>query len=431
VNVLSIAGSDPSSGAGIQGDIKTYSELGAYGLTIVTAVTSQNTSKFLQVEAISPTMITSQIESVLSDFHIDAIKIGMVYNARIIKVIHSKLKGTRIPIILDPVFKSTTGGVLLLKDAHSDFRKLLVPLSFVITPNIFEAEKLTGMKIRTKNDVKKAATKICLMGAKNVIIKGGHLKGSIVTDFLLDGAGFYTFSAKRIQLATHGLGCNFSAALAISIAEGNNLKDAVRFAKEFSAKSIISSQKIGKGIFITHTKDQIRKNLSDAISKFLNLKEISKYIPESQTNFVYSKAKPKSPKDILGISGRIVKAANKPILAGNITYGGSRHVALAVLEMTKKFPDTRSALNVKYDKELIKRAIDKQFLVLHYDRGVEPSRTKNKEGNTISWGIRNAIKNVPRSPDLIFHKGDFGKEPMILIFGCRPQEVITKLMKII
>ena len=140
--VLSIAGSDPSGGAGIQADLKTFSTLGVYGLSVVTAITSQNTTKFSKVKEISSDMIKSQLESVLSDFKIDVIKIGMVYDSSAIKAIFSKLKEIRAPIILDPVFESTTGGILLQKEAFPLFKKLLVPLSFVIIRRQLLIQKL-------------------------------------------------------------------------------------------------------------------------------------------------------------------------------------------------------------------------------------------------------------------------------------------------
>jgi len=433
VIILSIAGSDPSAGAGIQADLKTFSTLGAYGLTVVTAITSQNTRKFFKVKEISSDMIKSQLESVLSDFDINVIKIGMVYSSSVIKAIYSELKEIKAPIILDPVFESTTGGVLLQKQALPLFKKLLVPLSFVITPNIPEAERLAGIKIRTPKDVRKAAEIIHRMGAKNIVIKGGHLDGKLVTDFVLEKNKFYTFSGRRIERTTHGGGCNFSASLAVSLAKKSNLKDAVKFAKDYSFKSISNSQKVGRGIFITKIgkEDDIEKELSDAIFKFTNLKNIFKYIPEVQTNFVFSKPKPRSLDDILGVSGRIVKDGQKLIVAGTLQYGSSRHVGSAVLEMAKKFPSIRSGINIKYDKELIKKAISKNYSVLHYERIKEPSTTKTKEGHTISWGVKNAIKNTTKPADLVFHKGDFGKEPMILIFGANPIQVLGKLAKIV
>lgn len=431
--VLSIAGSDPSAGAGIQADLKTFSSLGVHGLSVVTAITSQNTTKFSKVKEISDYMVKSQLDSVLSDFNIDAIKIGMVYNSSTIKAIYSKIKESKAPIVLDPVIKSTTDGILMRKEALPHFRKLLVPLSFVITPNIPEAEALAGMKIKTPKDIRKAAIAIHRMGAKNIVIKGGHLDGKFATDFVLEEDKFYTFSEKKISRTAHGGGCNFSASLAVSLAKGNSLKNAVRFAKEFSLESIRQSEKIGRGIPITKTgkADEVEKELSDAIFKFTNMKDIFKYIPEVQTNFVFSRANPKSLDDVLGVSGRIVKAGKKVIVAGSLRYGGSRHVGSAVLEMVIKFPSIRSAINLRYDKEVIKKAIVKKFSVLHYERISEPAKTSAKEGRTVSWGIKTAIRDAKRPADLIFHKGDIGKEPIILIFGKNPNEVLFKLAKIV
>lgn len=433
MHVLSIAGSDPSSGAGIQGDLKTYSALGVYGLTVVTAITSQNTLKFSNVEEISAGIIKDQLESVLSDFKIDAIKIGMVYSSSVIRAIYSKLKGKKIPMVLDPVFKSTTGGVLLQTDALPDFKRMLVPLAFVITPNIMEAGRLTGMRIRTRNDVRCAAVQIQQMGAKNVVIKGGHLNGKTVTDFVLEGTRFYSFSGKRTLRTNHGGGCGFSASLTVSLAKRRTLSDSVKFAKEFTMESIKNSQKVGKGIFIVKEDnvDKIEKDLANAITDFSNIKNVYKLIPECQTNFVFSKPDPRSLGDVLGVSGRIVKTGETVTIAGSLKYGGSKHVASAVLEMNKKFPNIRSALNVKYDTKLIRKGIAKRFSVLSYDRIVEPLKTKTKEGYTISWGVRNAIKNAKRPPDLIFHKGDVGKEPMILLFGKEPKDILTKLAKLV
>ncbi|HXV38011.1 MAG TPA: bifunctional hydroxymethylpyrimidine kinase/phosphomethylpyrimidine kinase [Nitrosopumilaceae archaeon] len=433
MHILSIGGSDPSSGAGIQADIKTFSSLGTHGLCVVTAITSQNTKKFSRVETVSNGIIKSQLESVLSDFKINMIKIGMLYSSGIIRTIYFMLKKTKIPIVLDPVFESTTGGTLLQKEAFSDFKKFLVPLSYIITPNVPEAEKLSGLKIKNEQDVRRAAKKIQSLGAKNVIIKGGHLRGDLSRDFVLEGSKFYSFSAKKIPITIRGTGCTFSASLTVALVKGKTLKDAVGFAKEFTTESIKNSQKIGKGIPIVNidTKDIIERELSDAISSFTKIKNIYKVIPEVQTNFVFSKPKPRSTNDILGVSGRIVKASKSIIPAGNLEYGGSRHVGSALLEVSSKFPATRSAMNIKFDKKFIKKAKAKKLLVKSYQRTDEPFKTKSKEGRTISWGIRGIIRDAKKAPDLIFHTGDIGKEPMIIIFGKNTKDVLDKLAKII
>lgn len=434
MNILSIAGSDPSSGAGIQRDLKTFDELGAYGLSVITAVTSQNSSKFFDVEPISPSLVKSQIRSILEDFRVDAIKIGMVYDKQTIKVIHSELGKIKIPIILDPIFKSTTGGILQMESAFSDFKNLLVPLSYVITPNVLEAQKIASVKINSIKDMEKAARKIQKMGAKNVIIKGGHISsGPKIKDVLLEGNIFQIFSHDRIKFESHGGGCTFSAALCANIARGEKLSAAMNSAHIFTLNSIRNAVKIGRGFSIVKPAevDEIEKQLSHAISEFCSIESIHKYIPECQTNFVYSISNPVSIKDVMGIEGRIVRTGKFVTIAGQVTYGGSKHVATAVLEMTRKFPSVRSGVNLKYKDKTIKRAISKGLKVSFYDRKKEPQKIKGKENNTVSWGIKTAISDLKDPPDIVFHKGDFGKEPMILIFGKNPIELLGKILKMV
>ena len=434
MNVLSIAGSDSSSGAGIQGDIKTFNAFGAYGLSVITAVTSQNTTKFFDVKPVSPKLVKSQIRSILEDFHIDAIKIGMIYDKQTVRVVHSELAEIKTPIILDPIFKSTTGGILQKEETFLDFKKMLIPLSYVITPNIMEAEKITNIKIKSFKDMKSAARKIQKLGSKNVIIKGGHfLKGSKVSDLLLDGKKFSVFSHDRMKFESHGGGCTFSAALCVNIARGKKLSDAIDSARLFTIESMRNAVKMGRGIPIINqtSGDEVESQLFDAISEFCSIKSIFEYIPECQTNFVYSTSNPNSLNDIIGLEGRIVRTGKFVTIAGSLKYGGSRHVASAVLEITKKFPSIRSGLNLKYDKKTIKNAISKGLKVSSYDREEEPSEIQDKEGNTISWGIKRALTNSKTPPDIIFHKGGFGKEAMILVFGKNPTEVLRKTLKIV
>ena len=247
----------------------------------------------------------------------------------------------------------------------------------------------------------------------------------------MEGAKFYLFSAKKIPITNHGSGCTFSASLAVFIAEGHDFRESVRLAKEFTTLSIRSSQKIGRGIAIVSAQqDNIKKELEQYISEFAKLKDAYKLIPEVGTNFVFSKQDPKSISDVVGVSGRIVKSFDSVIVAGSLEYGGSRHVGSALLVAAQKFPKTRSALNIKYDKNLIEKAKSKVLLVKNYQRSDEPKKTKKEEGGTIPWGIKDAIKDLTRAPDVIFHTGDVGKEPMSIIFGTNPKEVVRKLAKL-
>ena len=194
MNILTIGGSDTTSGAGIQSDIKIFSNNGFYPFTVITAITSQNTKKITSIEPVSMRSLESQMESVLSDFHIDAVKIGMVFNSQNIKTIHSKLKNSKFPIVVDPIIKSTTGRLLLKRNALPDYRKMIIPLADVITPNRYEAKVLTGL-----TDVRKAAKKMQIMGAKNVIITGFTESNNKISDFILEPNNQYKISGKKFQ----------------------------------------------------------------------------------------------------------------------------------------------------------------------------------------------------------------------------------------
>jgi len=424
MNILTIGGSDTSSGAGIQSDIKTFSDFNAYGFTVITAITSQNTKHISNIEPVSTKSLKTQLDSILSDFHIDGIKIGMVYNSDIIKIIHKKFRNNHVPIIVDPIIKSTTGTTLLKKDALNDYRKMIIPLADVITPNKYESKILSGI-----SNVKKAAQKLQTLGAKSVIITGALKSKGKISDFILDGDKEYFITGKIIPITNHGSGCNYSASIAVSLAKQNTLRYAVKTAKNYVYNSIKNSKNIGKGVRITHQKISAEKlELLKSINDFKRIKNVHKIIPECQTNFVLSKKRPKTIRDVLGVSGRLVKSGKEVLTAGEIIYGGSHHVGTAVIEVSKKFPSIRSGLNIKFDSKIISKAKSCGLVVLNYDRNEEPKKSKRKEGSSIKWGINNTLKI--KSPDVIYHKGDVGKEPMILVFGETPNDVIKKLSKI-
>ena len=424
MNILSIGGSDPSSGAGIQSDIKTFSNHNVYGFTIITVITSQNTKKVTSIEPVSTKSLRMQLDSILSDFHIDAIKIGMVYNSQIIRVINSKLRDVKVPIVVDPIIKSTTGAMLLKKSALRDYKKMIIPLAYAITPNKYEAKILSGI-----SNTNKSARKIQSMGAKCVIITGATSSSGKISDFVLEENSEYVISGKKIPIRNHGSGCNYSASIAASLANGNTIRDAVKTAKDYVYQSIKYSQKIGKGVNITHKNiSNGMRELSYSINHFKQIKNIYKVIPECQTNFVFAKKNPKSVMDVLGISGRLVKSGKEVVTAGEIVYGGSQHVGTAVIQVCKKFPEVRSGLNIKYDPKIISNAKKSKFTVLRYDRSKEPKKSKQKENSSIAWGVSNCLN--AKSPDIIYHKGDIGKEPMILIFGNNPDEIIQKVSKL-
>jgi len=439
---LTIAGSDSSGGAGIQADMKTMSALGIYSCTVITAITAQNTSNVDYILPLNADIIKKQIMSILSDIPIHAIKIGMVYNNEIITVISDILRNLKIPIVLDPIVSAGTGAQLLQGEFLSDFKTKLIPVCDVVTPNISEAEKLSGIKIKNENDIKKTALKIQKQGARNVVIKGGHFRNEemIILDTILDEFGkFIVIKNPRMKIVeTHGSGCNFSAAVTAFVALKFPVVKACIMANKYVHNSIVNTLKIGKGIPVNNPistmyeescKYKVMQELANAVDQLTNIKNFEKLIPETQSNIAYAIPYAKKIEDVAGVNGRIVKVGDRSIPTSGIKFGASRHVASSILEYMKINQLVRSALNIKNDKKILDKC-NRLFRVTHYERKLEPKTIKNKDGKSVSWGVSQALSKNPDA-DIIYHTGDMGKEPMIIIFGQDPQEVVDKVKKIL
>ncbi|WP_411679918.1 bifunctional hydroxymethylpyrimidine kinase/phosphomethylpyrimidine kinase [Clostridium thailandense] len=246
--VLTIAGSDSCGGAGIQADLKTMSSLGVYGMSVITAVTAQNTIGVQDVMEVSKELVEAQIRSIFNDIKVDAVKIGMVSNTEIIKVIKDLLIEYKVKnIVVDPVMISKSGYFLLKPEAQEAI-KGLISIADVVTPNIPEAEVLTGMKIEDADAMKEAALIIKRTGAKNVLIKGGH-RCNDANDILLCEDKFITLEGFRIETKnTHGTGCTLSSAIASHLAKEYSVKDSLSLSKEYITKAIQNSFSIGEGV---------------------------------------------------------------------------------------------------------------------------------------------------------------------------------------
>ena len=251
---LTIAGSDSSGGAGIQADLKTFQAHGVFGMSAITAVTVQNTQKVYDIQEIHPKIVHDQITCLFEDIEIHAVKIGMVSSIELIQAIAKALKSVKSPaIVLDPVMISKSGYSLLKQDAQDALVRYLFPLAQVVTPNIYEAQAITGHTIQNIDDMKIAAVDILKLGAKKVVVKGGHLGKDQATDILYDGLEFNTLQSHRVDTKnTHGTGCTFSSAIAANIALGKPFFEAVTLAKAYITGAIEHALSIGKGHGPTH-----------------------------------------------------------------------------------------------------------------------------------------------------------------------------------
>jgi len=247
--ILIIAGSDSSGGAGIQADIKTVTALGSYAMTAITAVTAQNTKGVKKITPIPTKNVQKQITMILDDIGADGVKIGMLHNASIIKCVYSILKKYKLKnIVLDPVMVAKSGTKLINNSSIKYLKKLLLPLSNLVTPNIPEAEVLIGGSISNKKDMIEAAKIILNMGSKNVLLKGGHLKSKMIFDILATKKGIKVFSKRKINTKnTHGTGCTLSSAIATCLSQKKSIFRSCKISLRYVDKAIASAPGYGKG----------------------------------------------------------------------------------------------------------------------------------------------------------------------------------------
>lgn len=245
--VLTIAGSDPSGGAGIQADLKTFHQFGCYGTSVVTLLTVQNTQRVSAVEIMKPKFVIAQLDAVLEDLEPRAAKTGALGNREIVERVALRARLFSFPLVVDPVMISKHGSLLLEKEALEVFKRNLLPLAFLVTPNVHEAAALSGLVLDSDRSFEEAAKAISGFGAKAVLIKGGHRRGE-AADLLFEEGEFHTFVSPRIETNhTHGTGCTYSAAITAGLAKGKTLFDAVGSAKKFITEAIRTNPGLGKG----------------------------------------------------------------------------------------------------------------------------------------------------------------------------------------
>ena len=428
--VMTIGGSDCSGGAGIQADIKTFSAFGVHGTSVLTAITAQNSDGVQAIQEVPVRIVEQQLQSVMRDMAVDYAKTGMLYSAEIIVVAATQLKRYNVPFVLDPVMSAGAGGILLEDNALNTLIELLIPICAVVTPNVPEASRISGLEIKDKEDAKLAALKINDMGASAVLIKGGHLEHDIAagkaTDLIYDGE-FEHISTSMIKQGkiVHGAGCTFSAALAAELAKGTNLHDAAASAKKFVYNAILCGEKLPNLIVVNQSlrKDADRyfvlENVKEAVTMLKETLNFKNHIPEVGTNIGMAIADAKSEHDVAAVDGRII-AAREGVHAGCVDFGVSSHVARLILTMMKHDKRKRSAINLKYTSELIEACDELGLTVSSFDRAKEPIGAK-----TMDWGVREA--SVVFSPDVVYDLGAVGKEPMVRIFGNTAVEVAVKV----
>jgi len=440
--VLSIAGSDSGGGAGIQADLKTFAALGVHGMTAITSITAQNTVDVTAIQDVNPEIVRAQIEAVVVDIGVDAAKTGMLHTSEIIEVVVEEIGKHGFPVVVDPVMISKSGAHLLKPEAKNTLVDMLLPLATVVTPNAMEAEAISGIKINSLKDWEKAALKITNLGAESVVIKGGHIleiEGQAI-DILLHNDKYIYLEAERHEAKdTHGTGCSFSSAIAAEIAKGKSVPDAVRAAKRFVNNAIRFGLRIGHGhgplnpmadLYNDAEKFMVLENVKEAVKILEECPNAGILVAEVQMNIGMALPYAVKPDDVAAVEGRIVRMGNCVRAVGCPRYGVSGHVARTILAVREFDKDIRAGMNIRYSEEALSACNDLGLVVSHYDRREEPEEIKTKEGMTTYWGASEAVKRAGRVPDIIYHLGDWGKEPMITLIGKTAVEVAEKATEI-
>ncbi len=427
---LTMAASDPSGGTGIQSDLKTFSFAKIHGTSIITCITAQNTSGVHAIYPLDLEVIETQLDSLMNDLFIAATKTGMLCSQKIIHLLSNKIQDYGLKTIVDPVMAVTTDNQHAQKNILRALIHDLIPQAYFVTPDIDEAASLTQTKIDDLKTIKEACGIIKEMGPRFVLITGGHLPGKHARDVLYDGKKYTMFSLPRVKSNARGPGCTLSALITAYVAQGFKILDAIEKAKRCIWAMLYYGYRPGKGNdAMNHNPPHHPPFLkSDYISYWITLQDAIDHlvsflplelIPEVGINFVYALPAATQTKDVLGISGRIIKQNGKPFQAGEIQLGGSRHIASIIITCMRQNPNKRSAMNIAYSPGLIANAKKKGWKIGSFDRRKEPPNRR-----TMDWGTQTVIQSRGNIPDLIWDAGAPGKEPMIRVISESPPGIL-------
>lgn len=436
---LTIAGSDPSGGAGIQADLKTFSAFGIFGKSVITSITVQNTFGVKGSFDIPVDKVEQQLGALLDDKKPLAVKTGMLGNEAIVECVARQLKRGRIKkLVVDSVIRSSNGKTLLSKRGIQALKEKLLPLAMLVTPNLKEAEILAGMRISQPSDRLKAARIILKTGVKSVLITGGHLKGK-PEDFFYDGGRPVILDCERLTVDDlHGTGCVLSAAIVAGLALGKPLASAVSEAKEFIGKAILGGVRSGEGkgsveplapLYQNGERWELFQRVFRAV-EVLKEEKIGGLIPEVQSNLGVGLEGARTHQDVIGFPGRIVKHGQNIVTLSPPQFGGSRHVANIVLTVMRYDPSKRAVMNIKYTPELMKICKRLKFKTATFNRADEPRKVRQREGSSLEWGTDTAIRHSGFVPDIIYDIGGMGKEEMIRVISEDVESLVDKILKI-
>ncbi|MFB6304123.1 MAG: bifunctional hydroxymethylpyrimidine kinase/phosphomethylpyrimidine kinase [Haloferacaceae archaeon] len=420
---LTVAGSDSGGGAGIQADLKTMEAHGVFGTSVVTAVTAQNTRGVADTHVLPAEQVRAQYRAVADDFDLGAVKTGMLATREVIETVTDLLDGYDGPVVVDPVMVAASGDRLLTEAAESAYDDLLAGATLV-TPNVDEAEVLTGRSVETAADARAAGEAIVDAGADAALVKGGHLGGERVVDTLVTAEGVERFEHPRVDTdATHGSGCALSSAVAARLAGGASLRHAVACGTAFMERAVRYGLDVGEGPGAVHHHVALREEaarhptmeaVEDLVAAFVD-RDVGPLIPEVGTNVVGATPYAERVEEVAAVEGRIAWTVDGVAATRGVRMGASSHVARFLLSARERDPDLRFAANVRFD-EAVEAALADADLgapAVAFDRADEPADA----AGTMDWSAAVAFEAADGTPAAVYDRGDVGKEPMVRLLA--------------
>ena len=451
---LTIAGSDPSSGAGIQADIRTFDRCGVYPFSVITALTYQSASKFYGLRSLSDDL-DDQLKALFDNYSIKHVKIGMIPDTQSLDIIIKYIQEYDLRVVLDPLTISSAGARLTIEGMENELEKRLFPLVSVLTPNIHEAAFYTNMdlarlKLNDNKRIEEAAElllkKLYLLSTSNfkekaVVIKSAGIDNDVIFDLLCmtesqnSIPSFHLFKKPKLSLHknVHGTGCVFSSAIAAYLAKDYTIFDAVKSAETFfdeAFQNFIQLPEDGYVIDIALSDDRLKviEQVKEIYSYLSRDKSLSRLIPEVRMNISGALPNATEKADIAAFEGRITVIEEYPYALGDIKFGVSDHTARLILTAKEFDNSINFVMNLKYKKEWVEKLIQSEKLLLQEIRREEqPKSAAEKEYSTMQWLIKESIKTTGKIADIIWDKGSIGKEPMLRLFSKDSKEMIAKV----